>query len=374
MTPQTIVIVGGGPSGLSTARSYREHGGTGHVTLVSEEPHLPYERPPLTKQFLRGELDQRELALEQEGWFAEHDVQLLRGATVAAIEPASRAVTLEDTRRLRADTIVLATGSQPLRPDLPGLDDAAVLTMRSLSDSLAIARRARESGTAIVIGLGFIGCEIAASLAMLGVDVVLVGREPAPQAERLGQEAGELIAAWLADLGVQLIAGVNVTAVHDASTVELRDGKRIAGGCVVLGMGVRPRAALAERAGLALHEGAVAVDSSMRASGAASDVFAVGDLAFAQNTSAGRALRVEHWGDALGHGEVAGRTLAGEDAHWSDVPGFWSTIGERTLKYAAWGDGFDEARLQTHAPDAFTVWYSRAGVAVGVVSQHRDED
>jgi len=163
----------------------------------------------------------------------------------------------------------------------------------------------------------------------------------------------------------------NVRAISGGRVVELDDGTRRQGACVVLGMGVRPCGRLAESAGLRTSDGAVVVDARMRA---ASNVLAVGDVACAENASAGSHLRVEHWGDALEHGAVAGRTLAGDDARWESVPGFWSTIGTRTLKYAAWGDGYDEARLSAHSNEAFTVWYTRGGRTVGVLTHECDAD
>jgi 3-phenylpropionate/trans-cinnamate dioxygenase ferredoxin reductase subunit len=165
--------------------------------------------------------------------------------------------------------------------------------------------------------------------------------------------------------------------VQDGRIVELHDGTRLSGESVVLAMGARPRGELARAAGLRMSDGAVVVDESMRASstaGAVGRAFAVGDVACAYNTSAQRHLRVEHWGDALEHGSLAGRTLAGHEAHWQDVPGFWTTIGTHTLKYAAWGDGYDEAQLMSHPDGAFTIWYERDGVAVGVLAHDRDED
>ena len=374
MGAEGIVIVGAGPGGVATARSYREHGGEGPLTLIGEEPTLPYERPPLTKEFMRGELEEAELLLEQRGWFESNEVQLLTGASVGAIDPQRRRVFVEGGAALEASSIVLATGSEPLRPPLPGFDHPSVLTMRMLADSRAIAACADSADLVIVIGTGFIGCEIAASLTARGARVKLVGQEALPQESRLGTDAGRQIAGWLGELGVELIADAEVSAVHGAQTVELADGRRIEGSCVVLGMGARPRAGLAEAAGLQLRDGAVVVDETLRAPGYDGAVFAVGDVAHARNTSAGRSLRVEHWGDALAHGELAGRRLACDEGEWDSVPGFWSTIGERTLKYAAWGDGYEQSRMVEHAKGGFTVWYSRGGAAVGVLTHECDED
>jgi 3-phenylpropionate/trans-cinnamate dioxygenase ferredoxin reductase subunit len=374
MGAEHIVIVGAGPGGLATARAYREHGGSASVTLVGEEPMLPYERPPLTKEFMRGELDEAELLLERQSWFDAHEVQALLGATVTAIDPRRRTVSVEGRGVLEAAAIVLATGSEPLRPQLPGFEHPSILTMRTLADSRAITACADAAELVIVIGTGFIGCEIAASLAMRGATVKLIGQEALPQEQRLGTDAGGRIAGWLDGLGVELIADAEVSAVHEAQSIELRDGRRIDGSCVVLGMGARPRAGLAEAAGLRLRDGAVLVDRRLRAPDLDGAVLAVGDVAHALNASAGRGLRVQHWGDALEQGALAGRTLAGGEGQWDGVPGFWSTIGEQTLKYAAWGDGYEQSRTVEHANGGFTIWYARDGVAVGVLTHDCDED
>jgi 3-phenylpropionate/trans-cinnamate dioxygenase ferredoxin reductase component len=372
MGAEQIVIVGAGPAGLSTARAYREHGGRGRLALVGEEPLPPYERPPLSKEFLRGELKEEELQIERAEWFEEHEVELYLGVPAQALELARGVVVLDDGRELRADAVVLATGSQPIRPPVPGAEHEDALTLRRLSDSRAIAVRARAGGEVIVIGSGFIGCEVAGSLAALGVRTTLVSEEHLPQENRLGGEAAERIAGWLEQAGVTLIGGASVAALEQGRVVVLEDGRRLVGASVVLATGVRPRSELGARAGLTAKGEAIPVDAGMRSSDPA--ILAVGDVALAHNTGAGRAIRVEHWGDALAHGKVAGRTLAGLEAKWDKVPGFWSTIGEHTLKYAAWGDGYDELRFFEHGDGAFTVSYARDGATVGVLTHNRDED
>ncbi|HEY2719663.1 MAG TPA: FAD-dependent oxidoreductase [Solirubrobacteraceae bacterium] len=370
MSGETIVIVGAGPAGLATARSYRESGGAAPVTIVGREPRPPYRRPPLTKEFLRGEIPAAELPLERDGWYAEHEVELRLGCEVSAIDPRGGAVQIGD-ESLRAAAIVLATGSEPVRPKLPGIEHARVLSVRELPDSERIAEHVREGSHALVLGSGFIGCEIAASLACLGVHITLIAQEDAPQRERLGRAAALRIGDWLRELGVELVTGAEVRAIEDGRAALLADGRRLEGEWVLLGTGARPRAALAEEAGAAVKDGAVLVDAQMRAG---ERLLAVGDVAFACNASAGRRLRVEHWGDALAHGETAGKTLAGRASAWDDVPGFWSTIGEHTLKHAAWGDGHDSTELVGHADGTFTVWYTRAGSLVGVLTSERDGD
>jgi 3-phenylpropionate/trans-cinnamate dioxygenase ferredoxin reductase subunit len=372
MAPQRLVIIGGGPAGLAAARGYRDAGGGGDVTLIGAEPHLPYRRPPLTKEFLRGELDRGELALEQASWFAERDVELRLGIPAEAIDPEGGIVRLADGQTVPAHACVLATGSRPQRLPVPGADDDDVLAIRLLSDSERLIERARGAKSAVVIGSGFIGCEAAASLAMRGLEVTLVSVEPVPQAERLGHEAGARIAGWLREAGVTPILEVSIEAIEDARRVCIAGGPKLEADIVVLATGAVPNGELAAQVGLELHDGAVPADASMRTE--SPFLSTAGDVAWALNRSAGRRLRVEHWGDALAHGEIAGRALAGEDAEWDEVPGFWSTIGGHTLKYAAWGDGFDHDRLVDYGDGAFTVWYTRAGIAVGVLTHERDED
>ncbi len=374
MAVERVAIIGAGPAALATARAYREHGGEAHVMMIGHEPHVPYRRPPLTKQFLRGELDRGELPIESPGWFDDNEVTLRRGERVTAIDPLGGSVLLAGGERVRADAIVLATGSEPVRPQLPGMSHPEVLALRNLDDSLALRERASGGGRVVVIGTGFIGCELAGSLAMRGRAVTLIGQEPLPLEHRLGEDAAARIAGWLAELGVELIGGADVRSVHDGRVVELADGTRVQGQTVVLGMGARPRGEIAAAAGLRMSDGAVVVDEAMRATRIAHAVLAAGDVAHAYNVSAARHLRVEHWGDALAQGALAGQTLAGRDVQWDDVPGFWSTIATHTIKYAAWGDGHDRSTLISHPGGAFTVWYERDGVAVGVLTHERDDD
>jgi 3-phenylpropionate/trans-cinnamate dioxygenase ferredoxin reductase component len=367
---QRIVIVGAGPAALSTARSYREAGGEASVELIGAEPHLPYQRPPLTKELLRGELEPADLPLEDESWFAAHAVTLRRARRAVALDREARAVRLEGGQQLAYDACVLATGSEAGRPPIDGAQDPGLHTIRTVDDALRLRAAAPAGARAVVIGAGFIACEAAASLVRRGLDVVLAAPEERPQAERLGDRAGDLITTLLCEAGVEVRLGAEIERIEPRWRVSLNGGEVLPADLVVLGTGVTPRIDLAADAGLDV-DGAVCVDSSMRSSDPR--VLAVGDIAAAQHARAGRRLRIEHWGDALAHGEVAGRTLAGEDAEWTTAPGFWTTIGDHTLKYSAWGAGFDEARVEAEGDGHLVVHYLRDDEVVGVLALGDDD-
>jgi 3-phenylpropionate/trans-cinnamate dioxygenase ferredoxin reductase component len=370
-----LLVVGGGPAGLSAARAYRAAGGGGAVAIVADEHRMPYNRPPLTKDFLRGESSEDELPIEDEAWLVEHDVRLVSGRAVA-LEPGDRSVSLSGGRELRYGSCVLATGAEPTRLPVPGADHPAVRVVRTLDHVRELTARLRAGEPVVVIGSGFIGCEIAASLRRRGHEVTLVSDESEPNIARLDAEPAERIHGWLDEEGVQLRLGAEVeeiVAAADGSLEVRADKARARGRIVVMAAGVAPRGELAAAAGLELaDDGAVPVTTGMRT--AREGLYAAGDVAFAENASAGRRLRVEHWGDALGQGEVAGRSAAGQPAQWDAVPGFWSTIGDHTLKYAAWGDGFEQSRFEDHDNGAFTAWYGRDGKIVGVLAHDADED
>lgn len=357
-----LVIVGGGPAALAAARGYRDAGGGGDVTLLTPELVLPYARPPLSKAFLRGELPDSELPIEDDAWYENHGVDVRLGGEVETLDPAARTVTLGSGEPLHYDACVLATGAEPTILPVPGATEDWVLLLRSLATARVLQLRAQSAKTALVVGSGFIGCEAAASLALRGLDVTLVSDEEVPQAERLGPEAGRRIQGWLEALGVTLQLGTPV-----------EDLQEDAADLILMAAGVTPRAGLAETAGLETKDGRIVVDAGMRTSDA--HVYAAGDVALAHNAKADRHLAVEHWGEALTMGEIAGRAIAGDaGAQWAVAPGFWSEIGEHTLKHVAWGDGFDEARLVEHGHGAWTIWYGTDGRTVGVLTHDRDED
>lgn len=368
---QRLVIVGGGPAGLSAAEAYRESGGRAGVVILAAEDSPPYQRPPLTKEYLRGEINRAELPMRPAEWFEENEVDLQLTIPVEAVDTVRRVVRT-GSGELAYDACVIATGSEPIRLPVPGGDNPEILTMRTVADSNRLQDLATSGSRVVVVGSGFIGCEAAASLAMRGAQVALVSMEEAPQKERLGEKVGGRIRSWLLGYGVDLRLGVSVERINRRSggfVVDIGD-EEIKTDAVLFGTGVKARVGLAETAGLETRDGGVVCDSSMRTS--EPGVFAVGDIALAFNESAGRHLRVEHWGDALEHGRIAGTVIAGGEAAWSMTPGFWSTIGERTLKYWAWGDGWDDLIFDA-AGESFTVRYGKDGVLVGVLAHGADD-
>jgi len=367
-----LVIIGGGPTGLSAVQGYRDAGGSGPVRMVSEDSVLPYDRPPLSKEFLRGELSAGDLAMGDDDFWRSADVSVRLLTRAVRVDPGERVLTLSTGERLGFDVCILATGAAPARLPVPGGAHPDVFRLRSLAQARVLRAAAETSGSAVVVGSGFIGCEAAVSLALRGLDVTLVSQEQLPQAERLGTEAGERIAGWLRAAGVHLVLGAQVAGIVDGRRVELSDGRAVQGDLVLVAAGVTPRAGLAEAAGLDVEGGRVVADSHMRTS--ASGVLVAGDVALAHNATAGRPLVVEHWGEALTMGQVAGATAAGADASWTEAPGFWSDIGGQVLQYVAWGDGFDSARLVDHADGGWTVWYGRGGTTVGVLTHEAEDD
>jgi len=369
-----LVIVGGGPAGLAAARSYRDAGGDMAVTMLAGERHHPYKRPPLTKDYLRGETDRSELPIESPSFFDDNDITFVPGARARALDLRARTVATEDHGDFGYWACVLATGSEPFRLPIPGADDPNLYVMRTIEDSDRLAAAAVAGARAVVVGSGFIGCEAAASLAMRGAEVTLVSDEAVPQERRLGDEAGSRIGTWLEELGVTLKMGAGVAGIEargGGHSVTVEGGESVSGDIVFLGTGVRARVGLAEAAGLPIANGGVVTDSSMHTG--ADDIWAAGDITFAMNAAAGRRLRVEHWGEALNQGTVAGKAITGADARWDIAPGFWSTIGTKTLKHVAWGDGHDEVRVEEDG-DGWSVWYGSRGVTVGVLTHNSDDD
>jgi 3-phenylpropionate/trans-cinnamate dioxygenase ferredoxin reductase component len=360
-----VIIVGSGPAGVAAAESFRDHNTDTPVRILTADIDLPYARPPLSKEYLRGETD--DVALHPAQWFDERAIELTTGAAVDRLDLAERAV-YAGGRRHPFNILILAGGAAPEPPAVPGAQLA--LSLRSLADAGALRDVADTAASAVVIGSGFIGCEAAASLALRGVAVTLVAPEPLPQEKRLGTEAAERLRDFVTDAGARHVGGVAVEEITDAG-VRLDNGVTIDCDLVLAATGVTPQSRIAAEAGLQTRDSRIVVGSDMGTS--APDVYAVGDVALARHEVAGRHLAIEHWQDATDQGTIAGSCAASAPAKWVGVPGFWSSIGDATLKYHAWGDGYDGSRMVEHH-DGFTVWYESGDAAVGVLTYNADDD
>ena len=368
----TILIVGGGAGAFSFASTYRDAGGDRPIVMLSADDRLPYFRPALSKELLLGEQGIEDVQLADAGWFAERDVEVELDCRVEAIDVVGRSATTAHGAA-RWGHCVLATGSSAGTLPVPGADDGRVLSVRAASDAEQLLARVGTGGSVAVVGSGFVGCEVAACLAQRGIDVTVISDEERPQRRRLGRAVGDLVAGRLHDVGVHLVLGTPISAIHHrngSTRVDLPDRPTVEADHVVLAVGARPRVELGEPLGL-VADGAIPVDAAMAT--AIGGVHAIGDIALAWNVTAGRRLRVEHWGDAERHGEVLGTVMAGERSAWCEVPGFWSTIAGMTLKYVAWGDGHDAVQVQPSA-SGVTVWYGQDDVVVGVLTCDHDDD
>jgi 3-phenylpropionate/trans-cinnamate dioxygenase ferredoxin reductase component len=371
MSEGRIVIVGGGPAAQAAAGAYRAAGGAAPLTILAGELELPYERPPLTKEYLRGESSRGDLTLEPSGWYRERGIEVVFGTTVTELDLAAGEARAEDGRRWSFERCLLATGARPLVPDLPGSEGPDVRRVRTVADSEQLA--ALSGNRVLLVGSGFIGCEAAVSMALQGAVVTMATMESSPQVERLGEQVSERLGGWLQRHGITLLPGAKlaeIAAEPGGALARFEDGREQEADAVVLALGIVRNDELAAAAGIDVDDG-VPVDAAMVS--AHPRLLAAGDVACARNVTAGRRIRVEHWGEALNQGEIAGRTLAGAEASWNVAPGFWSALGERTLKYAGWGDGWDEVRFEPGAGESFTARYGREGELVGVLTHENDD-
>ncbi|MEB4210190.1 FAD/NAD(P)-binding oxidoreductase [Mycobacterium sp. 94-17] len=365
MNNSGVVIVGSGPAGVAAAESFREHDTDTPVRIISADIDPPYARPPLSKEFLRGETD--DVELHPARWFGDRAIELTFGAPLDRLDLTERAVWIGD-HGYGYETLILACGAAPARPPFPGAERA--LLLRSLADAGALRAAADNASSAVVIGSGFIGCEAAASMALRGIPVTVVAPSQLPQEKRLGAQAAARLRDLVSDAGARHVGGVTVQEITEAG-VRLDNGVTIDCDLVLAATGVAPQSRIAAEAGLRVHESRVVVGSDMATS--APGVYAAGDVALAYHDVADRPVATEHWQDAADQGEIAGARAAGCHVKWDGVPGFWTTIGDATLKYHSWGDGYERSRMLDR-DDGFTVWYESKNAVVGVLTYNADDD
>ncbi|HEY1734374.1 MAG TPA: FAD-dependent oxidoreductase, partial [Acidimicrobiales bacterium] len=329
--------VGGGLAGAKTAEALRGQGYRGPVTLFGREPHLPYERPPLSKGYLAGTAAFEDAVVHPQEWYAEHDVRLRREVDVSAIHPDAHEVELADGSRVGYGALVLATGSQPRTLPVPGAETA--LTLRTREDADAIRATFGAGRRLAIVGAGWIGLEVAAAARGRGTEVTVLDSAELPLLGVLGPEMGQVFADLHREHGVDLRGGVGVAGIG-ADGVLLADGGRVPADAVVLGVGVTPRVELAAAAGLAVEDGVV-VDAALRTSDPA--IFAVGDIASHDHPVLGRRVRVEHWAAALNQPAAAVGALLGGDQTYTALPYFFSDQYDLGMEYVGYAPpgGYD---------------------------------
>lgn len=358
------MIVGGGLAAARTAEQLRRAEYAGPVTIVSDEVHLPYDRPPLSKEVLRSEID--DTALKPREWYDEKDITLRLGQAATGVDTAAQTVTLADGTSLGYDELVIATGLVPRRiPTLPDLDGIRVL--RSFDECMALRTHASSAKKAVVVGAGFIGCEVAASLRGLGVDVVLVEPQPTPLASVLGEQIGALVTRLHRDEGVDVRTGIGVAEVRGeghVDTVVLSDGAEVPADLVVVGIGSHPATEWLDGSGIEVDNGIVC-DEAGRTS--APHVWALGDVASWRDAT-GHQVRVEHWSNVADQTRVVVPAMLGREVPSTVVvPYFWSDQYDVKIQCLGEPEATDTVHIVEDDGRKFLAYYERDGALVGVV-------
>jgi len=358
------VIVGGGLAAARTAEQLRRSEYSGRITIVSDEVHLPYDRPPLSKEVLRKEAD--DVALKPREWYDEQDIILRLGSAATGLDTAARKLTLADGTELGYDELVIATGLVPRRiPSFPDLEGIRVL--RSFDESVALREHASSARHAVVVGAGFIGCEVAASLRSMGVDVALVEPQPTPLAVVLGEQIGELVARLHRAEGVDVRLGVGVAEVRGkghVDTVVLTDGTELPADLVVVGIGSHPATEWLAGSGIEVDDGVIC-DEAGRTS--APNVWALGDVASWRDAT-GHQARVEHWSNVADQARAVVPAMLGQEVPTVVVvPYFWSDQYDVKIQCLGEPEATDIVHLVEDDGRKFLAYYERDGVLVGVV-------
>ena len=340
----TLVIVGGGLAAAKAAETLREEGFEGRLVIVAEEDRLPYERPPLSKSYMAGESPFSDAVVHDEAFYGERDVELLRDTSAVELDAGARRVTLSDGGRLEYDRLLIATGAVPRRPPIEGAGGERVLTLRSVADADAIKAAVAGGGRLVIVGAGWIGCEVAASMRGLGASVTVVEQAGAPLEAVLGPQLGAFFGELHRSHGVELLTGAGVERITDGGRgVALAGGRVVEADAVLLAVGVAPATALAESAGLAVDNGIV-VDELLRTS--VEDVFAAGDVASTQHARYGRRIRVEHWDNAIGQGQAAARSMLGKGEPYAKLPYFFTDQYDLGMEYVGLHGRSDELTIR----------------------------
>jgi apoptosis-inducing factor 3 len=368
---ERVVIVGGGAAGFAAAEMLRREGFAGSVTLLSSDDSAPYDRPNCSKDYLAGNAPEDWMPLKPPEFYAQHAITLELGAEVTAIDAKARQVTLAGGRNVAFDKLLLATGAEPVRLDIPGAGEPHVHVLRSLADARAIIAKAKAARSAVVIGASFIGLEVAASLRARELEVHVVAPEQRPMERVLGREFGDFIRGLHEEHGVVFHLEETATAIK-GRTVTLKGGTTLSADLVVVGVGVRPRTKLAEQAGLAVDRG-VLVNEYLETS--APGIYAAGDIARWPDPHTGEKLRIEHWVVAERQGQAAARNMMGQRRRFADVPFFWSQHYDLPINYVGHAEKWDKLEIDGDiAARDCLVRYRRDGKVLAAASIYRDVD
>ncbi len=365
---QTFVIVGASLAGAKAAETLRAEGFDGRIVLVGDEPVRPYERPPLSKGYLRGEVGFDDAAVHAEGFYEDQSIELLTSTTVTAIDPTSKVVTLDPGGSLPYDQVLLSTGAAPRSLSIPGSELAGIHYLRSIESCDALRGALETAERVVVVGGGWIGSEVASSARQLGKDVAMVEAAHVPLERVLGTEVGTIFKDLHTDHGVELHLGVGVEAfrgMDSAEEVVLADGTAVNGDLFVVGVGVIPRTELAEGAGLELNNGVI-VDEYLATS--VPGIWAAGDVANAYHPVLGSRIRLEHWSAALNQGPVAAKNMVGQKAAYTKIPYFFSDQYDLGMEYSGYAVDWDTLvfRGDQERREFIAFWLAQGRVVAGM--------
>jgi len=369
--PSKIVIVGGGAAGFAAAEMLRRHHYQGSIVMLSNDDASPVDRPNLSKDYLAGTAPEEWVPLRPDEFYTENNIELRLKTNVTGIAARSKAVTLGDGSTVSYDRLLLATGAEPVRLSIPGAEQQRLHTLRSLADCRAIIERAKTARRAVVIGASFIGLEVAAALRTRNIEVHVVAPEKRPMERIMGPQMGDFVRALHEEHGVAFHLEDTVAFI-DNKLVKLKSGRVLDADLVVAGVGVRPRLALAEAAGLTMDRGVV-VDAYLETS--APGIFAAGDIARWPDPYSGESIRVEHWVVAERQGQTAALNMLGLREKFTQVPFFWSQHYDVPINYVGHAESWDELAIEgdIKAKDC-VLRFKRKGKTLAVVSIYRDTD
>jgi apoptosis-inducing factor 3 len=368
--PSSVVIIGGGAAGHAAAEMLRREGYRGPVIVLSEDPSLPYDRPNLSKDYLAGTAPEEWIPLRSREFYVEQNIDVRTGTLAVGLDVNTRTVSLASGEQLPFGALLLATGGRPRRIDIPGANLEHVHVLRSLSDSRALIELCKKNQRAVVIGAGFIGLEVAASLRARGLEVCVVAPDRRPLERVLGEALGDMIRVLHESHGVQFQLGKTPTSIGQHH-VLLSDGSALPADFVVMGAGITPEIGLAERAGLAVDRGLV-VNEFLQTS--APGIYAAGDIARWPDPHSGQSIRVEHWVVAQRQGQTAARNILGSKTPFNALPFFWSTHYDVTIAYVGHAEGWDRVEIDGDlAAHDGRVEYWKSGKRLALATVGRDK-